>query len=166
MGLKGDSILATFLTCRSLTLSVPPLSPPSSHFSPPPSPLPSEIAPSVGELRMTSPAVSQTSRVRSNSSRRMLHPTYSAATGVWKCGICPMYSVTTCTGVEMCGDVVFVGWEGGGSSPIHTYSWLLCSFRRMGEYEAAIKDYTLAMQLSDDKASLYNHRCVHGGRTQ
>ena len=31
----------------------------------------------------------------------------------------------------------------------------------MGEYEAAIKDYTLAMQLSDDKASLYNHRYVH-----
>ena len=29
----------------------------------------------------------------------------------------------------------------------------------MGEYEAAIKDYTSAMQLSDDKVSLYNHRC-------
>ena len=29
----------------------------------------------------------------------------------------------------------------------------------MGEYEAAIKDYTSAMQMSDDKVSLYNHRC-------
>lgn len=32
------------------------------------------------------------------------------------------------------------------------------SFRRIGEYEAAIKDYSSAMQLSDDKSSLYNHR--------
>ena len=37
---------------------------------------------------------------------------------------------------------------------------ILCrSFRRIGEYEAAIKDYTLAMELSDDRAPLYNHRC-------
>ena len=92
-GRKGDSILAAFLTCRSLTSPFPPHPPPSSHFSPP-FVSPSEIAPSVGELRTTSPAVSQTSRVRSSSSRRTLHPTYSAATGVWKCG----YRVCLCVG--------------------------------------------------------------------
>jgi len=40
---------------------------------------------------------------------------------------------------------------------------MLFSFRRLGEYEAAIKDYTLAMQLSDDRAPLFNHRCGMGG---
>lgn len=46
------------------------------------------------------------------------------------------------------------------------------SFRRISEYEAAIKDYSLAMQMSEDKLSLFNHRraggrwCERGGYNQ